>query len=307
MAIGRTEIRNWSIYRITSPSGRVYIGLTSNMDKRMSVYRCNFSKRQAAIYQSIKKYGFPAHNLKVIDTFSSDVGYANGKEMFWIKTYMSNKNKYPDQNGLNLNDGGGTNIGFKPSAESIEKGRQKKIGRKASEETKEKMRKIMTGRKMNFTHLTPEFRKMVSERNTGYRHTDESKRKIAAASKGNKFAVGYKMTPEQIEHRSSLIRGTRRSDEAKQASRKTFMDRYSRKILQFSLDGIFIKEYDSVTDAGNELKIWRANISKVLQGARKAAGGFIFKYKDDIGFRNFKFKRRVFIQKDISQILNKVA
>ena len=40
---------------------------------------------------------------------------ADGKEMFWIRSYMSNKNKYPEQNGLNLTDGGEGRINAKMS------------------------------------------------------------------------------------------------------------------------------------------------------------------------------------------------
>ena len=33
-------------------------------------------------------------------------GYANGKEIFWIRSYMSNYSKWPEMRGLNLTDGG---------------------------------------------------------------------------------------------------------------------------------------------------------------------------------------------------------
>lgn len=201
MPIDRAEIRKWDIYRITSPAGKIYIGLTSNMRKRMSVYKYihNSGSRQTLIYNSVRKYGWENHKVDVIDTFRSNVGYANGKEMFWIKTYMSNRNKYPEQNGLNLNDGGGTNIGYKPKPESIEKSRLRKIGTRASEETKKKMSDSQKGKKMNFTHMTPEFRKMVSERNKGYKHTPESLKKISEASKiSNKGRVLSVETKEKL-------------------------------------------------------------------------------------------------------------
>lgn len=307
MAISPTEIRKWSIYRITSPSGRIYIGLTSNMVKRMSVYKYmhNAVIRQTLIYNSIVKYGWENHKVDVIDKFKSNVGYANGKEMFWIKTYMSNKNKYPEHNGLNLNDGGGTGIGYKHTQEAIEKNRQSKIGKKASEETKEKMRKIMTGRKMNFTHLTPEFRKMVSERNTGYKHTDEAKKKIGEASKGNKHRLGTKMTVEQIEHRSSLLRGKKKSPENLKKHIQMCINTFGKAVIQYDLYGNFIKEYPMVTIAAKETGIPKVSLDRHLAGKTKHLRGFIFIKKENIGRRIFKFKRRIFRQINIYQIINK--
>jgi len=120
MAIDPTEVVEWWIYRITSPSGKVYIGITSNMNNRMSVYRSEFSQsksKQTLIYNSIKKYGFPAHELKIIDRFNGNNSQAKSKEMFWIKTYMSNCIKYPEIKGLNLTDGGQGTIGYKATDE----------------------------------------------------------------------------------------------------------------------------------------------------------------------------------------------
>ena len=51
-------------------------------------------------------------------------------------------------------------------------------------------------------------------------------------------------------------------------------------VSQLSLDGELIKEWDSITEAMKELKI--NNISACCRGLRKKAGGFIWKYSNDI-------------------------
>ena len=51
-------------------------------------------------------------------------------------------------------------------------------------------------------------------------------------------------------------------------------------ILQYSLDGEFIKEWNSILSAEEKLEIWKQNICKVLKGKRITAGGFIWKYKE---------------------------
>ena len=50
-----------------------------------------------------------------------------------------------------------------------------------------------------------------------------------------------------------------------------------RKILQYSSEGEYIAEYDGAIDAENATGIQRQNISKVILGKRRTAGGFIWK------------------------------
>jgi hypothetical protein len=53
------------------------------------------------------------------------------------------------------------------------------------------------------------------------------------------------------------------------------------KIVQLSLDGEFIKEWDSARDMGRGLGIHSAVIPKVCSGVLNQTGGFRFMYKDD--------------------------
>lgn len=50
-------------------------------------------------------------------------------------------------------------------------------------------------------------------------------------------------------------------------------------ILQYSRDGVFIREWPSVKEAGKALKINTGNISSCLKQKLKTAGGFVWKYK----------------------------
>jgi hypothetical protein len=53
-----------------------------------------------------------------------------------------------------------------------------------------------------------------------------------------------------------------------------------KKILQFTIDGKFIKEWESINEAGRQLKLSPGNICRILKGKRKTINGFIFKYKE---------------------------
>ena len=55
------------IYKITSPSNRIYIGQTVDFIKRKSHYRNLKRNHQIRLFNSIKKYGWDKHKLELIE------------------------------------------------------------------------------------------------------------------------------------------------------------------------------------------------------------------------------------------------
>jgi len=51
-----------------------------------------------------------------------------------------------------------------------------------------------------------------------------------------------------------------------------------KKINQFTKDGAFIQQWDTIKQASKELNIKLPHIIRVLKGRRKSTGGFVFKY-----------------------------
>lgn len=54
------------IYKITSPTNRVYIGQSVDIKKRWGDYKCLDCKSQTALYNSLLKYGVENHTFKII-------------------------------------------------------------------------------------------------------------------------------------------------------------------------------------------------------------------------------------------------
>ena len=108
------------IYRITSPSGRVYIGKGTNLKKRESDYAYLDCERQRVLFNSIIKYGWDKHTFDIIHELPTDISneILNTYEILYIKQYMSNLNKNRDVNGMNLTDGGEGCRGFKWTEEA---------------------------------------------------------------------------------------------------------------------------------------------------------------------------------------------
>lgn len=59
------------IYKLISPSGKIYIGQTVNLHSRMLKYNQLHCKMQPRLYNSLKKYGLENHHFKVLRTFST--------------------------------------------------------------------------------------------------------------------------------------------------------------------------------------------------------------------------------------------
>ena len=57
--------------------------------------------------------------------------------------------------------------------------------------------------------------------------------------------------------------------------------RLSRKILQYSKSGEFIREWQGALEVERVLKIAQPNITQCCKGKRKSSGGFVWKYKEE--------------------------
>ena len=157
------------IYKITSPSGRIYIGQSVNIDNRISSYKNLKCKNQTKLYRSLLKYTFENHTFEVIEECSVEI--LNERERHWQDFYNSSKKKglnckltkTNDKVGLLSNETkikiGAGNKGKKVSLESrkkmsiakkniSEETRQKFRNKKISIETKTKLSLFFKGRKI---------------------------------------------------------------------------------------------------------------------------------------------------------------
>lgn len=55
---------------------------------------------------------------------------------------------------------------------------------------------------------------------------------------------------------------------------------HSKPIMQYTKEGVFIREWECSLQVQRELGIWSSNITKCCQGGYKSTGGFIWKYKE---------------------------
>lgn len=129
-----------------------------------------------------------------------------------------------------------------------------------SEETKEKLRQYK-GEKSSMY---------------GKKHTKESIEKIRKGSTGRFFSSITRQKISDANKRYNGMRGKTHTEEVK----KQISERCSIPILQYTLQGEFIKEYSSITQAQLELNIKSNHIGCCCIGRRKTCSGFIWKYKN---------------------------
>lgn len=182
------------IYKIKSPSGRIYIGQSVNIKSRFSVYKKSKCVNQPKLLRSLLKYGPENHNFETIEECNSVE--LNNRERYWQDFYDS-----ANKNGLNCmlvtsDHFNGTH----------------------SEESKKKMSECRTGSKNHFygkTH-TPETRLKLSEINSKRKHSEISIQKLRDANSGIKNKMfGKKQTDSAKKKISEALSGRKLSEEHK--------------------------------------------------------------------------------------------
>lgn len=119
---------------------------------------------------------------------------------------------------------------------------------------------------VNFTFKENYKNKLMSSK--GYKHSDEALGKI-------KKAARRKHSEKENKRQSERMRGVKMSDER----HESYIEKRGVKVLQFSLEGKFIKEYITLKDAVKETGL--GSVGDCCRGAQKRAGNFIFKFKRD--------------------------
>jgi len=111
------------IYKIESPTGKVYIGQSWNIEDRVSKYRRVVCKGQPAIYNSLIKHGWEAHTFEIIHQLPNDITQEvlNEYETLYWQLYKDCKIQV-----LNVRETGSRG---KHSEESKQKNREAHIGR----------------------------------------------------------------------------------------------------------------------------------------------------------------------------------
>ena len=234
-----TEIL-WQVYKHTSPSGKVYIGITS---KKNAKVRWNYGSGYISCWyfkNAINKYGWNniKHEILLEGVSESEAKYA---EKYLIRWYKMQGISY------NLTDGGDGWLGHHHTDESKYKMRIAKLGRKLSNETKQKMSEARKGK----------------HRSKGWHHSEEARKKMSEQRKGKKTV--YYISKEELSRR---FKEAQKGVTCKPVLQYTINGEFIQE---------FFSQSEAARAVGAKSP-W--HIGDCCKGKIKSSNGYIWRYKD---------------------------
>lgn len=253
----------YSVYKHTSPSGKVYIGVTKQNPYKRWQNGLGY-RTQTRFYRAILKYGWDNFTHEIIYQTDS-YGEANLKEKELISLHKSTDKEY----GYNL-DGGGN------------------LKKTISDETKQKLRKI---------HLSSEYRKKISAANVRRWSDPMTRKKMSERMSGqNNPMYGKKLTEEHKQKISEACRKVvyvGRWGKDNPMYGKHLSDEHKRLISERNRGGNNGRArrvrcvdtqttYDSIRDAYRATGVRYDSISRVCRGKGETAGGYRWEYVEEV-------------------------
>ena len=197
------------------------------------------------------------------DNFSHEILFDNltQQEAFDKEQELIKKYNTIDKNfGYNLLPGGQG-----PDKEAIQKMKESHKDKKLSEEHKKK--------------ISESLGQGVNNVNYGRKQTEK-------ARKNNSLAKSGQNHPNWGKH-------------LKEETKEKIKKGNSKKVIQYSLDGDFIKEWDNAKEAAKELGFGYSAINNCLRNIRHTSFGYIWKYKDEENNEKYQKNKEILETKGI--------
>lgn len=235
----------YSVYCHTIPSGRRYVGISCDPEKRWNKGK-GYSKNYI-FDRAIKKYGWDAIKHEILkEGLTLEEAKALEKEL--IAKWKLTDKRY----GLNLSGGGDGILSddTRNLMSKVRKGNRNSVGRVLSEDTKKEISKSL---KEYYSTRPGTF--------TGKHHSEESKQRL-------RERVFTDETRQKMRKNHSNVLGANNPS--------------ARAVIQMTLDGEKIKEYPYAKAASEENHIDLSSLIKCCRGKKKTCGGYRWEYADVI-------------------------
>ena len=274
----------FTVYQHITPNMKSYIGITCYyLSQRWG--RNGSGYKTQMFYKAIQKYGWDnIQHIIIAEGLSQQ--QAEKLEIDMIKYWDTTNPK----NGYNLSHGGGlTWVGLHHSEETKEKIRQAHLGSKGlcgednprygthlSQEQKDYLSIMNAGDKNHFygRHHTPEVIEQLRELHRGKKSSEETKQKLSVLNSGKKNNMyGKTHTAEARKKISEAMKG-------RPSTMKGSNHPMARKIDQYTLDGTYIKTYDTIKEAEKSIPSKGVGVWQVCNGLQKTHHGYIWRYHE---------------------------
>jgi group I intron endonuclease len=266
------------VYKITSPSGKIYIGSSVNYKRRLTQYRGTGAKTQTILYNSFAKHGFDNHVFEIVELCTKE--NVLERELYYGLLY-----EVLGEKGLNCK--------LPKFGEKYQSTRQETIDKmkqwKPSEDTIAKMKAWKR------KPVSEEVKQKLREANLGKKASDETKKKMSLKGKGrvvseeSRIKMGaWKRKPISEERKqwlSDINKGKPMFEKTKQAlilantgkvmSQKTkeALVKSRSKIVFDTTNGVY---YDSVEEAAQLHKMKSTTLRAMLTKQNKNKTNLIY-------------------------------
>lgn len=242
-----------------------YVGKTENLGKRLREHINQKSNTHRFKWiNSLKKEGLEP-SIEILDEVDST------EWKFWERFYIGLFKSWCI-NLVNATNGGDGIDGFKHSIESRMLMSEKQKGRIVKPETRLKISNSMKGRIPANAHKLVEY-----SRNRVWKQS--SLEKLSLASMGNKNMLGKHHSQKTKDIISKTHKGQKLSPERVNKMRDHIINYRKKPVLQYSLDGDFIKRWDGPIYIQRALGFASSLIVSCCNGKQKKSKGFIWKYE----------------------------
>lgn len=266
------------IYKWTNIiNGKIYIGHTCDFVRRKREHKKNnISKKQSYLQKAFIKHGIENFQLDIIQYVKPIKKDLKEAEQFWLDYFKS----YEREVGYNIsrysNATGPFSEDFREQCRIRSKENFKGFknipnnkGRKHTEETKKLLSiSLKTSEKFQKSVKDPERRRKISENNKGKKRSPEQIIIMKESFKGKTKEKYPKISEVKIGNKNPMF------------GKIGELSATSKKILQYTLDDKFIKEWSSIKEAELFYNIPKGKLSAYIKGTRKNKTNYNWKYKD---------------------------
>ena len=240
---------SYCVYKHTSPSEKVYIGITKQTPDGRWKKGLGYQS-SPHFWSAIQKYGWD--NIKHEIVFE---GLSEEKACEKERELILKHNATDPLYGYNQKTGG-------------------ELGSQLNEEARKKQSESCK----RFYENNPDVCKRISEKNKGYRHTEEAKLKMSLAAKNRHCALTDewkanigKANKQRLLEDEDLYKST--VDRCRENGAKA-----SKPVEQLDLDGNVIARFQNAHEAERKTGLRNANIGRCCRGISKSCGGYKWQY-----------------------------
>lgn len=269
----KNRVKRVGIYKIESPSGRIYIGQSHDLDIRFNLYEKLNCPGQRLLIASFRKYDHAAHKIEIIHELPIDVEQKvlDDYEILYYELYKDCGCRM-----MNLKEPGKGGTHCEETRKLIS---SKITGRTFSAEHLRKMSENMKGEKHIFygKKATAEHCANISNALKGKPKTKEHSEKVSKALMGK--YKGVKKPEGHGAKVSAALKGRVFTEDHKKNIGLKSKGRNIKAVTQTDKNGVVVKEWESIVLAAETLNINSSNIVNCVKGKQKSYKGYHWRYK----------------------------